>query len=67
MKDILLGIGKSIGKTIVDDISKNKEKYDRTAIWAESKSDERLKEEFKRKRDHYQKKAIYDELKRRGY
>lgn len=48
-------------------VEKNKDKYHRTADWACIASDETLKKRFKTATDIYEKKAIYDELKNRGY
>ena len=60
-------VGKEYIKTNIETLERNKDTYDRTTNWAYRVSDETLKKRFKTVRDQYEKKAIYDELKRRGY
>lgn len=60
-------VGKEYIKTNIETLERNKDTYDRTTNWAYGVSDETLKKRFKTVRDQYEKKAIYDELKRRGY
>lgn len=65
--DIAKALGSAAVETSINDYNDKTERYQKTSDWASRASDDALKHQYKSTSDAFKKKAIYDELKRRGY